>query len=77
MGYDLDEGLNQPSEDIDLTINDDPIYFINGEEVSKKDVMLIAPENIVKVNVLKGKDAVKKYGDKGLNGVIELSTKQD
>ena len=33
------------------------------------------PETIESINVLKGKDAIEKYGHKGKNGVIEITTK--
>jgi len=33
-------------------------------------------ENIESMNVLKNKNATDKYGDKGKNGVIEITTKK-
>ena len=55
---------------------DNPIYIIDGIESSKKQVELLLPENINKVNVLKGEKALKKYGGKGVNGAIEITTRQ-
>ena len=36
----------------------------------------IDPDNIESVNVLKGGQALKKYGEKGRNGVIEITLKK-
>ena len=55
---------------------DDPIYFIDGKETKEAEVKEINPESIEKVNVLKGKIAIKKYGGKAVNGVVEITTKQ-
>jgi TonB-dependent SusC/RagA subfamily outer membrane receptor len=35
----------------------------------------VTPDKIKSVNVLKDETAVKKYGEEGKNGVIEISTK--
>ncbi|GHB68672.1 TonB family protein [Persicitalea jodogahamensis] len=40
------------------------------------DVKKIDPNNIKSINVLKGEKATKAYGDKGANGVIEITTKK-
>ncbi len=55
---------------------DDPIYYVDGKETKEAEVKEIKPESIEKVNVLKGKKAIKKYGGKAVNGVIEITTKQ-
>ncbi|MCG2430868.1 M56 family metallopeptidase [Aequorivita xiaoshiensis] len=52
------------------------LYFIDGIASTKKQVELLLPENIDKVNVLKSEKALKKYGGKGVNGVIEITTKK-
>ena len=39
----------------------------------KKD---LNPNEIESINVLKGEAAIKKYGDKGKDGVIEITTKK-
>ncbi len=36
----------------------------------------IDPDQIATVNVLKDAAALKKYGEKGRNGVVEITTKQ-
>ncbi len=36
----------------------------------------ISPEEIESINVLKGENAIKKYGEKGKDGVIIINTKK-
>ena len=52
-----------------------PIYFVDGKEISKTEINHIPTNNIESVTVLKGENAIKKYGEKGKNGVIEIITK--
>ncbi|MBK8086614.1 MAG: TonB-dependent receptor plug domain-containing protein [Chitinophagaceae bacterium] len=51
------------------------LYFVDGKETSYADVGKINPESIESINVLKGNDATKAYGEKGKNGVIIIKTK--
>ncbi len=60
----------------DNNATENPVYFVNGKETKEIDVKEITPESIEKINVLKGKKALKKYGGKGINGVVEITTKQ-
>lgn len=55
---------------------DNPIYYVDGKETKEAKVKKITPESIEKINILKGKKALKKYGGKGINGVVEITTKQ-
>ncbi|MGE5518331.1 MAG: energy transducer TonB, partial [Candidatus Dadabacteria bacterium] len=63
-----------------VTINDKsnspkPMYMVDGKENADA-LETLKPEGIQSVNVLKGDAAEKKYGDKGKNGVIEITTKK-
>ena len=62
---------------IDLDNNDSekPLIIVDGEE-SKEDLEKIDPDNIKSINVLKGDNAIEKYGDKAKDGVIEITTKK-
>lgn len=51
-----------------------PLIVLDGK-VKNVDLDKIDPETIQSVNVIKGEDAVKKYGEKGKNGVLEIVTK--
>lgn len=52
-----------------------PIYFVDGKKTKEKDVEKLSPDNIETISVLKGDGAIKKYGKKAKNGVIEITTK--
>ena len=52
------------------------LYVLNGKIVPKSVVDKTTPSSIESVNILKGKDATDKYGDKGRNGVIEITLKK-
>jgi hypothetical protein len=51
-----------------------PLLIVDGKEVD--DINSISPENIDAFKVLKDKKAIEKYGKKGKNGVIIITTKK-
>lgn len=52
-----------------------PLVFINGKEVSNEVMSALNPESIENITVLKGQNAINAYGEKGKNGVIEVTLK--
>ncbi|MFI0427935.1 M56 family metallopeptidase [Mariniflexile sp. HMF6888] len=52
------------------------LVFIDGKEKTLKEAERLSPENIETMNVLKGKEVIKKFGEKAKNGVIEITTKK-
>jgi TonB-dependent SusC/RagA subfamily outer membrane receptor len=54
--------------------NDEPLYVVDG--VEQKDVSYLDPDNIEKMDVLKGASATALYGSRGSKGVIVITTKQ-
>jgi len=52
------------------------LVFINNVESSNDDLKTLDAANIAAMEVLKGSVAAEKYGDKGMNGVILIKTKQ-
>jgi len=52
----------------------DPLILVNGKKTGQT-IKDIDPETIQSVNVLKDESATKKYGEKGKNGVIEITLK--
>jgi len=54
---------------------EEPMYYLNGKEISKKEMNTLEPNSIEKVEILKGDSAIEKYGDKGKNGVVLITTK--
>ncbi len=57
------------------TSSQPPLYIIDGKISSKEKADAIDPNSIESVNVLKDKNATGKYGDKGKNGVVEITLK--
>ncbi|USD24221.1 M56 family metallopeptidase [Flagellimonas marinaquae] len=54
-----------------------PLYIVDGKKTKQKMVNKISPSDIENVTVLKGDPAIEKYGKKGTNGVIEITTKKN
>jgi dipeptidyl aminopeptidase/acylaminoacyl peptidase len=54
-------------------VENSPLFLLNGKEVAG--IEGIDPNNIAGINVVKGNNAVKKYGDKGRNGAVEITLK--
>ena len=52
-----------------------PLFFVNRKEITPKEFKDIPRDNIESVSVWKDSDAMKKYGEKGKNGVIEINLK--
>jgi len=55
----------------------EPIYVVDGIISTKAYLDKLNPDQIEFMSVLKGKQATEKYGDKAVNGVIEITTKKD
>ncbi|MCU0449690.1 MAG: T9SS type A sorting domain-containing protein [Bernardetiaceae bacterium] len=51
------------------------IYFLDGQEVEKAVIDRLSAEQIVSVSVMVGSRATQKYGERGKNGVVEITTK--
>jgi N-acetylmuramoyl-L-alanine amidase len=60
-----------------FNIPENPLIIIDGKESSKQDLNKIRGSSIESVNVLKGESAIKKYGDKGKDGAIEIITRKN
>ncbi|MEY4052319.1 MAG: PDZ domain-containing protein [Chitinophagia bacterium] len=52
-----------------------PLYIVDGKIVTN--INDIAPNDIESVSVFKGEMATKKYGEKALNGVVEITSKKN
>ncbi|MFA0963407.1 M56 family metallopeptidase [Roseivirga sp. BDSF3-8] len=51
-----------------------PLYIINGEEVES--FRTVNPDDILTMDVMKGKEATEKYGEKGKNGVVKIVVRE-
>ena len=58
-------------------LDDQPLIIIDGKEAGE-DINLdsLDPNTIESINVLKGPSAEKAYGEKGKNGVVEITLKK-
>ena len=54
------------------------IYYLNGKEITKDefDKSALQPGDMESIKIWKGEEAIKKYGDKGRNGVVSIITKK-
>jgi len=55
---------------------DNAQYYVDGVEITKDELGKIDQSKIESVNVLKGEEAIKKYGEKGKKGVVEIVSKK-
>lgn len=56
--------------------NKKPLIVIDGVVSEDQEIDQIDPTNIESINVLKGDSAKNKYGKKGKNGAVEITTKK-
>lgn len=52
-----------------------PLYIVDGKEFTTEELNKIIPERIDGIEILKGEEAVKKYGEKAKGGVILVKLK--
>jgi len=52
------------------------IIFADGKEITEVEMKKIKPEEINSINVWKGPKAIEKFGEKGKDGVIEITLKK-
>ncbi len=53
----------------------DPLVIMDGNEISYDEMQKIDPEMVEVINIIKDSVAIAKFGEKGMNGVIEVKTK--
>ena len=57
-------------------MDDDKLIIPDGKEINKSDLDQLKVGSISTMKFLKGTAAVNIYGEKGINGVIIITTKQ-
>lgn len=55
----------------------DPLYILDGRQISKEEMLEMSPADILDVNVIKNEEAIKKFGGTGLNGAIIITSKKE
>lgn len=63
-------------KDNKLSSKNKPLYIIDDKEVDSSDLGKISPNEIKNITVLKDDESIKKYGEKGKNGVLIIQTKE-
>lgn len=63
--------MSKINKDLQL---DKPLLIIDGKEEPDKSIDSLDAKDIKSMHVYKGEEAIKKYGDKGKNGVIVIIT---
>ena len=53
-----------------------PLYLVNGKEIKADEAKKIDPSSIQSIIVLKNEEALRKYGNKGKDGVVEIEIKK-
>ena len=62
---------------VDTDKDRQPLFIVDGKEMERSDFQeALKPDQIATINVLKGESAMKKYGEKGKDGVVEVTTKK-
>ena len=57
------------------TIPANVLYFVNDIFTTVDEISKLKPEQIKSITVLKGDEAIKRYGEAGANGVVKIVTK--
>lgn len=72
--YAENKGSNNIANSEPLYIaNSGPLYVIDGVEMPKEEVSRLTADHIEQGTALKGETAIQKYGNKGADGVVEVS----
>ena len=65
----------KPSQAVQLLPNQPkPLFILDDVELPGSDLGAVKPEDIEKIDVVKGKEATDKYGENGKNGVVIITT---
>lgn len=53
-----------------------PLVVVDGEEISVSSLDKLSPDTFESINVFKGEAAINRFGEKGKNGVLLITTKK-
>ena len=54
-----------------------PIFVLDGKEITAAQFNELNPNDVGSINILKGEDATKAYGEKAANGVLVITTNKE
>lgn len=69
---DLNNGVTSITE---MPAGTQPVFFVDGKKITHDEMGKINPRDIESISVLKGENAIAKYGDEGKNGVVLIKSK--
>ncbi|WP_165870273.1 M56 family metallopeptidase [Albibacterium bauzanense] len=69
------DSLTADKKPIGDGISENVLIFLDGIKISKEDLNKVDPEDIESMNVYKGESTLKKFGEEGKDGAIEITTK--
>ncbi|MEC7264379.1 MAG: M56 family metallopeptidase [Bacteroidota bacterium] len=61
---------------IDTDGGEEPLFYLDGKKVKAEDIKKLSPDTIKSMEVLKGDEAIEKYGKKAKDGVVVITTKK-
>ncbi len=70
-----DKSNSVPKDVAKIILEATPLYIVDEVEIASEEFALINPDEIQSISVLKGESAREKYGEKGVDGVIEITSK--
>jgi TonB family protein len=75
------EPLSVINDEFGITIkgiidNNPPLYVLDGKVIERSEFNRIGPDNIETVSVLKDSAEIRKYGEKGKNGILIITSKK-
>lgn len=59
-----------------ISVAKEPIYILDGDIINSKQFSRLNPNDIKEIKVLKGNDATSLYGNKAVNGVVVIISKE-
>ena len=60
-----------------VSVAEMPLFILNGKEISIKEFNRLNPNCVEDLKIIKGEEAVNKYGEKAANGVLVITAKKD
>jgi TonB-linked SusC/RagA family outer membrane protein len=69
-------GLTVRIRGVGTATNSDPLYVVDGIQMTPDEVDFLNPEDIENFSILKDASATAIYGSKGANGVVLITTKE-
>lgn len=65
----------QSTEQVVLSEGEDsPIVVLDGREITQQELTALDPSEISEISILKGEQATQRFGEKGANGVILVTS---